>query len=178
MMKKLLVLLFSMLLLAGCAEKASATYTVVTSHGEFTVDQAQQTISDGTHIYKFEMSGTGRTEVRIIYPNGSTFWRSYDSEYSYSGGWSEDYDENAYVPGDVLLDLLERDAPSSGKKGNPLLGIFLIAIGLWHVLAPQSAWYLSKGWYYKDAEPSEAALGMYRIGGVLAVLFGLGATFL
>ena len=30
-------------------------------------------------------------------------------------GWSEDYDENAYVPGDVLLDLLERDAPSSGN---------------------------------------------------------------
>lgn len=178
MMKKLLVLLLAMLLLAGCAENASSTYTVVTSHGEFTVDQAQQTISDGTHIYKFEMSGTGRTQVRIIYPNGSSYWRHYDSKYSFSGGWSEDYDENAYVPGDVLLDLLERDAPSSGKKGNPLLGIFLIAIGLWHALAPQSAWQFNQGWKFKDAEPSELAMVVYRISGVLAVLFGLGATFL
>lgn len=174
-MKKLLFLVLAVLFLAGCTGTIDATYTVVTQDGEFTVDSAQQTISDGTHIYRYE---AGRTTVKIIYPNGSSYWRSYDSSYSYSGGWSDDYDETAYVPGDVLLELLERDEHSSGKKGNPLLGILLIAVGLWNAIRPDMAWYVARGWHYKNAEPSELSLAMYRIGGVALVLIGLGAAFL
>ena len=50
--------------------------------------------------------------------------------------------------------------------------LLLWAIGLFNVLAPRAAWYLSYGWRFKDAEPSDAALMMARIGGVIAIIIG------
>lgn len=53
-----------------------------------------------------------------------------------------------------------------------LLGFVLIFFGAISVMWPYSAWYLSVGWKLKDAEPSDLALTMNRVGGSLMVIVG------
>ena len=49
----------------------------------------------------------------------------------------------------------------------------LIAIGLWAVISPRSAWYVCFGWQYKDAEPSDEALYVFRVVGGFAIFLGV-----
>ena len=56
---------------------------------------------------------------------------------------------------------------------DPIMIMLLIVIGLFNVISPYSSWYLSSGWKYKDAEPSEEALGIARFGGVAALVIAV-----
>jgi len=56
---------------------------------------------------------------------------------------------------------------------NALFGLILIVFGLISAVSPQSAWYMSIGWKFRDAEPSDAALAMHRITGVIGVIMGI-----
>ena len=38
-----------------------------------------------------------------------------------------------------------------------IFGLLFIVIGLINAISPATGWYLSYGWRYKDAEPSDAA---------------------
>ncbi len=58
-----------------------------------------------------------------------------------------------------------------------LMYVIFILIGIFNLVAPEAAWYLSRGWQFKDAEPSDAALIMTRIGGGAAILIGLVLLF-
>lgn len=55
-----------------------------------------------------------------------------------------------------------------------LCGVISILYGLFSVLAPETAWLLSEGWKYKNVKPSEMNLFMHRVGGVVAILVGIG----
>ena len=57
-----------------------------------------------------------------------------------------------------------------------LMSIIFILAGIFNLVAPDAAWYLSRGWQYKDAEPSDAALVVTRIGGV-AIVIGIVLLF-
>lgn len=59
-----------------------------------------------------------------------------------------------------------------------IAGIILVLIGLLAVLSPKTAWYLRCGWRFRNAEPSEAALILERIGGVIFVMAGIGFLFI
>lgn len=54
-----------------------------------------------------------------------------------------------------------------------LVGLFCVIAGLVNVISPETGWYLSRGWRYKNAEPSDAALLWGRIGGVVAIVIGI-----
>lgn len=56
---------------------------------------------------------------------------------------------------------------------NGLFGLILMVFGIISAVSPQSAWYISIGWKFKDAEPSDAALAMHRITGVIGVVIGI-----
>jgi len=52
--------------------------------------------------------------------------------------------------------------------------IFLITVfGIVNVFVPYVGWYLSIGWKIKDAEPSDLALGMQRLGGGIVAAIGI-----
>jgi hypothetical protein len=57
------------------------------------------------------------------------------------------------------------------------IGLLLIAIGLFHALAPSAAWYMSIGWKLKDAEPSDEYLMLNRVGGVIGTIVGVVLLF-
>ena len=48
-----------------------------------------------------------------------------------------------------------------------------VGLGVWNLFAPKSAWWLARGWWYKNAEPSDLAIAAYRIGGVCLLIAGV-----
>lgn len=56
---------------------------------------------------------------------------------------------------------------------SPLLVIALFGLGAWNLISPQSAWWLAHGWWYKDGEPSDLALILYRLAGAFMILVGV-----
>lgn len=54
-----------------------------------------------------------------------------------------------------------------------IVPVIMIVGSIVSVLSPRTMWYLSEGWKYKNVEPSDTALVMMRIGGVLGVIFGI-----
>src|SRR5690606_27510871 len=63
-------------------------------------------------------------------------------------------------------------ATSNSSSGGPI-GIILMLIGLLLAVFPYGAWYLEIGWRLKDAEPSDLALIVNRVGGILIGIVGL-----
>ncbi|MBE6962450.1 MAG: hypothetical protein E7445_08365 [Ruminococcaceae bacterium] len=50
-----------------------------------------------------------------------------------------------------------------------LLILVLLAVGIFNTVSPHTAWYLENGWRFKNAEPSDLALGMTRLAGIVFI---------
>lgn len=174
-MKRLWIFLLALLLpvsLLGCGGKETK-YTVTKNGTEFHVDNVQKTISDGKNIYRYAFSGdSSRFTVTITYPDGSTYWYNQSGSMG-NGGWSEDYEEGLFVPGDTLVEVVREKAPVNANPGKLVSALMLLALGFFDLLAPKLAWYLGYGWWYQNAEPSDAALVFARVAGGVAVVAGI-----
>lgn len=53
------------------------------------------------------------------------------------------------------------------------MGILLILTGIFNVFFPKAAWYLEIGWKVKDSEPSEGALILHRVIGIILCIVGI-----
>ncbi len=171
----MLALLLSLSLL-GCAAKQT-NYTVTVRGTQYAVDTVQKTITEGENVYRYKVSGGSSFGATITYPNGATY------SYSQSGtsgisSWSDDYAEDVYTPGNILVDILQEDAPKRTDPAKVLAGLILVAVGVFDVIAPRVSWYLGYGWRYKNAEPSDAALVFARIGGAIVIVIGIALLFL
>jgi len=51
--------------------------------------------------------------------------------------------------------------------------LLCMIIGVCSIIWPRVMWYLSEGWKFKNVEPSDLALTMTRVGGVLMVILGI-----
>ena len=174
-MKRVFSILFVLLLslsLAGCGQHENI-YTVSKNGKNFQINRLEKTISEGNYTYHYKLTGTDSSfNVTITYPNGSTYWYN-QSGMTGQGGWSDDYAEDAYTSGDILVDVLQEQVPASANPGKIIGAISVIALGLLYSVFPNVFWYLRYGWRYKDAEPSDAALILARIGGIIAVVIGI-----
>ena len=173
MRRLVLALAATVALLCACGERADSRLRTVEYGGRtYEVDQENQTISFDGVVCAYSTDGSGK--VTFTAPNGAiAYWQQ--SGGIGHGGWSEDWQEAA-GPGE-LMNALKSASGSAGwageRSGNPLLGLMLLAVGAFNALVPKAAWYLSHGWRYKDAEPSEAALAVGRISGGAAMLLGI-----
>lgn len=168
------VFMILVLLLCSCSSPKTQ-YTIEKNGIKFEVNKENKTISDGTNTYNYNFVGNDSDyKVDITYPDGSTYWWNI-SNYSGYGGWSDDYDPQKYIDGDILTDVLLEDAPKAPKHsgGNLIFIILLIALGIFNIAAPHASWYLEYGWRYKDAEPSDLAIGFNRFGGVVAIIIAI-----
>ena len=73
--------------------------------------------------------------------------------------------ELAHMLDVISTELMPLDIESGEKS--VLLLLVLLGIGIFSAAYPYGAWYLERGWYYKDAEPSDAALLFNRVVGIL-----------
>lgn len=181
MKKVFLGLLSALLALSACAcagYESGGVYRVEKNGVEYVVNTGEHTIFDGTYTYRYEFSGD-RTKYRadITYPDGSAYWWSGGPSGGF-GGRSGD-DGHGYADGSVLCGILAEKAP--GGAADPagiLAAVLIMAIGAVGIFFPRTAWYLSYGWRFRNAEPSDAALMLGRLGGVIAAAFGVFVLFL
>ena len=168
-----LLVMFASIYVCACAKEESGPRTVRLNEKTFTVDEEVMTISDGeyTYHYKADINGSS-VSYKFTYPNGSYYYWT-KSKTIGSGGWSDDYDEEVYVDGQTLIDVLNTGKPREKEPKNVLVIILLLLIGIFNAVSPETAWYLSDGWKYKNAEPSEEALGVTRLGGIVALVLGV-----
>ncbi len=168
-MKKALVLCLCLLLLftlTGCKGQSAAT--VYRGGKVFTIDPTAQTITDGTLTCRYSISGNS---VTLEHPDGYTYEKRGNS-YNGFGPMSGEL-PNDWNPLDFIGAIEDHQEENSIPWGRKLLGVVLIlAGGLW-VANPEWDWFLRRGWMYKDAEPSEAYLGITRFSGILLLLVGI-----
>ena len=181
MKKKMIALLFVFVLLTAalCSCSAAQTQYSVEKNGiVFEVDKESKTVSDGTNTYNYTFKGNDEYyRIDITYPDGSSYWWNM-SGYLSSGGWSDDYTPEKYADGDVLKEIILAEAPKVPKDSRNIITIlFLLAIGIFNIIAPRATWYLEYGWRYKDAEPSDLVLGANRFGGIVAIAIAVVMIF-
>lgn len=174
-MKKSLVIAAVLLLLCSCTKQGSGgSVRTVERYGRtYTIDGENQTIAYEGVVYGFDIqsSGGGGYSATFTAPDGSTSFWAQSGNTGYGGG-SDDWDPNVW-PSDLADALGGGSWSGRERSGSPLLGMLLAALGAFNALAPKAVWYLSHGWRYRNAEPSEAALFFNRAGGVFLVLFGI-----
>lgn len=184
-MKKLLLLLVSVILLlslCACSE-ANEPYTVKEGWRTLEINPGAGTITHKENVFHYDISGdANRYTLTITYPDGSTYYESYrensSGTTSVTAGWSDNYSEYRYVPGEALCDALEDELPTPLFTGNPFAGVLFIGLGILYMAKPRVTWWLEIGWLLKGAEPSDFALIAHRIVGVLIVLAGILTCFM
>ncbi len=172
-MKRFLTLCVALcfLLLAACAADTGDpnVYDVEYNGKTYSLDLIEQTISVDGYTCEFDITHDGR--FLVTYPDGSTY--SADADFGW-GGHSENFDPEKYVSGDTLWNVLEQDRPGTKQNSTHAgLGILLIILGIFEAAFPQASWWLSHGWRYKNAEPSDLVLGLGRTVGVVLILIGI-----
>ena len=185
-MKKYMTLLLALLLVLGlsvsCGHEAPAETVVNTAIGgqEMTVTFDPGSLSSGkiesakgSYTFAYDMSG----DLEITYPDGSSC--TYRKTQNAAGlGTSPDFapGTKGYPDGLSMAwgieGAIDQARPASKNSGNALLGILLLAVGAWFAFAPRSAWYLNHGWRFKNAEPSDAILVLYGLGGGVLLFAG------
>ena len=164
-MKRYLALFCIAVLVLLCACGREPVSTVYEKNG-YTVDTEAQTITKGEDVIRYSFGSNGK--VTFTYPDNTT------TSWSQNGtGTSSLFFDFDRWPGALdRIDVLERDDLPERKTGNPL-GLLLIPLGILQAVFPQAFWFVNHGWKYRDAEPSELALGLGRVGGVLIDIIGL-----
>lgn len=166
---KFLIVCCSMLfLLVGCK---AATESRTIDGVEYLFDYQNHTIQnvETKDLIQFEV---GDSQYTVIYPDGSSY-SAEDLGGVFASGGSADYQETKYGKGDLLIEpLMEHQSQAPAVE---IIWFSVIAglIGLFNLLVPYPAWYLSYGWRYQDAKPSGMALGVVRIGGAALLLVAI-----
>ena len=173
-MKKVLAAAWCFLLvlaLAGCGSQKEKVKNVSYNGVDYVVDTENGTISDGKRVYTYVYGSSGGT---ITYPDGNYYtWKEING--AVTGSSSLGFDDTSHVDPWVLRAVIgeaEQTNSTSGRK-HVGVGIILLVVGIVSAVWPDKIWYLNWGWRYKDAEPSDMALTLNRIGGVIAAVIGL-----
>ena len=168
-MKKIVILLLlAALLLTACQSQPRT----------ITIDRDAGTLSDGTYTYEYtEEKYDNYHSITIYYPDGCRYyWTDMGTEVIEQG----EYDGYTYASAQQLLDTIqgtviigqpEQSANVSDRVYLILLAVVLVGLGLWETARPEQSWYLAHGWKYKDAEPSDVAIGLIRGMGILELVF-------
>ena len=164
--------LLLVLLMVGCAKEDIGKVKRINKNGiQFTVDTENHTIEDGSLTYSYAINGS---EIVIRYPDGQTYtWK--ESNGIGTGSTSLDFDYSTHMEPSTLLSVIE-DAHNTSSKTthkNTGVGIILLLIGAVYAVWPKKLWFISWGWRYKNAEPSDLAIGVFRVVGVIVGIIGL-----
>ena len=130
-------------------------------------------ITSDKGVYTFSYSNDGT--LSITYPNGFLY-----TQRSINGGTSSSFDDEAvslgYIDGMSLgraINAASDRGATNAKAVSPIVSVLLLVLGALFIFAPKGLWWISRGWMYKNVEPSDLALGMYRVIGVVVVIAGV-----
>lgn len=183
-MLKLLSLFLCLLLLPGCSSSESGEpqpyraevdgQQISVSFGELTLDQGSIQTPQGTYFFEYASDGS----LQLTYPNGFVgILQEVNGAYASSWPYEQTPEELGYLSM-LSMDWALEDAMASRsadniRPGEILTGFILLALAAWLLLRPRDLWFLAWGWRYKDVQPSDLVLLLYRLLGALLGLWGL-----
>lgn len=149
---------------------------------KFEIDTDNQTITTNGHVFPYEFDGH---TVSITYPNGSTLIYC-KGDVSW-GNADEDTVENngePYANYEDLISVVPWPEPLQIKSVKTtfvfnirwpriIMGLILIAVGVWMVHKPAAFWQYRFGRWYKNAEPSDLAIKGFVAGGYFDIILGM-----
>ena len=111
--------------------------------------------------------------ITITYPNGATWWTS-----STAGGWDNDYDPERYIDGDILARQLTQAYQYSRKNWDSVLvvgffSLIIIVVSILDIKHPDVLHRMRYGLWVQNAEPTEFALTISRLCGVVAIVLAV-----
>ena len=172
------LLLLLAVLLTGCASAKGPEQTVLSDGTELTIDRDAGTISDGQHTYRYELSGnTKKYSVTITYPNGATYNESVNDGVG-TDDWTGADPLDSYLSGKTLVSSVIGQLPQPKNFKMILAGALMLLIGLFPALFPRKAWVISNSSLARDTEPTDEALRMGRIMGIVMSIAGIAVMFL
>ncbi len=192
-MKKYLfsaLVILLLLSLAACGAREERRTKQIEVEGQtltITFDEGNRsagviTAANGDYAFSYDTSGA----LTIVYPDGSVCTAQ---DMNGAVAFPADYDASertdaGYIDAFSLWFVLQgaMSDPQRTQSGASLpLAFLLLGLGVWALAAPRSLWWLSSGWRYRNAEPSDLALGLYRglgaaflIGGIICALASMG----
>lgn len=176
-MKKMIIALLCFILvisLSGCRQEKSSDSQIKTINKNgvnYVIDTEQCTIRDNQQTYSYVID---KAETTIKYSDGQSYtWK--ESEDMGMGIASPDFDYSTHVDPDILIDVIDEVYHVNNKQNskNAVLGVILLIAGIIDAIWAERIWFFHWGWRYKNAEPSDLAIGVYRIGGIIAAMIGL-----
>jgi hypothetical protein len=88
--------------------------------------------------------------------------------------------KTGYLSPLALETIITSDVPDQmeSKIWQWILGLTSIGLGLIMMVKPRSVWYMEYGWKFKNAEPSDMALGANCFAGLVIVICGVILLFM
>lgn len=175
----LVAILIAALLLTGCQSPTapSGPQTVVFDGMELVVDTEARQVTNGEDVYRFSQS---EDRLSVVYPNGVKCTRHYFTEHTISDSYDIEADLSGYLSMDTLeaaidsaIEAEQRHTFSPENIPVMLLGIAFVVFGVFAIGNTEGAWQMNTGWQFKNAEPSDLALAMTTIGGIVALIAGI-----
>ena len=194
-----------LLTLAACQRAPKGTtYQVIQKNDEIVslvIDFDEKTIAAGEGIvsvtaYDSNGNAIGSTpqkekdvyhytfeegNITITYPNGATWWEN-TTDTGAIGGWDGDYDTDRYIDGAVLAQQLNQAYQYSRKNWDEvvivgLVCLVIIGLSIVDIMHPDIFYRVRYGLWVRNAEPTEFALMVSRICGVICIIASV-ITFL
>ena len=162
---------------SATVETNGQSITIIFDESSFSSGKIEA--KNGEYEFQYETQLNG-LKFTVTYPDGCIY-----SQTTISGGISYPHDyDSSEREAKGYIDLLSLDwaidsavdnAQGKGSQNgpSPLLAVLLLGCGVWHLFAPKTAWWLARGWWYKNAEPSDLALMLYRILGIILLFVGI-----
>ena len=112
-------------------------------------------------------------DITITYPNGALY-----NETGALISWSDDYDPDRYIDGETLVRQLTQAYQYSGKNWDHVLimglvALVVIAVSIMDIMHPDIFYRVRYGLWVRNAEPTEFALTVSRICGVIAIVISV-----
>lgn len=154
------IVIFLCVTLWGCGSEIRGD-----DHGtQYTINKLDQSITYGNLRYDYEYNENSR--MITLSHNGNVQYYRMEGQGIVGSGDTLGTSNVAFV--------LYKELNKNKRCGeNLLLGSIFIILGFINWAEPALAWHLSEGWKYRDVEPSDTALAMTRVGGIIGVIVGI-----
>ena len=119
-----------------------------------------------------------RITYTVTYPNGAVYTETREGD-TVQSGWEGGLDPFQHTKVETLVGILDDYYYVQVLKPhflNWIGALVLISMGLFGALCPRMAWeweHLLKAWQYQSIEPTDDAIFMTRIGGILGIVVGV-----
>lgn len=137
------------------------------------------TSENGTYTFEYGVSGNNIV-FTVTYPDGRCFSQTeisgvFTTSAEYDSGERRNKDYIDIFALNLGIERVMDNARGTSNSGSPsiFLALALISIGVWNLFGARNVWWFSHGWWYKNAEPSDLALVLYRIAGVFLIFAGI-----